>query len=235
MFENPRPARKRRLTSDAVAGAALDLIDNEGLDALSMRRLAAELQVDTMSLYRSVPDRDGMIREVVRLLLDEIDASEEPGETWIDTMRRRAFSFRDMALRHPRAFPLVARASTLEDPALACTRRLAYLVTRAGLPERLLPDVLLMDDAFTTGFLLIETDAICRGMNREPPSQVLGENEALSHVMSGMITRDAFARGLAIIYEGLLGTFVREREASSSEAPLVEDVSDSGPEAPASS
>ena len=233
MSKGPNTPRKRRLTSEAIAGAALALIDRDGLAALSMRRVAADLQVDPMSLYRTVRDRDSMVREVVRLLLDEIDASEQPGEAWVDTMRRMAFSYRDMALRHPRAFPLVAHASTVEDPALTRTRRLVYLVTGAGLPERLLPDVLLMDDAFTTGCLLIETNAICREMDKESPSPLVGEDEALLHIMSSMITREAFARGLDILYEGLQATFAREREASST--MVTSAVSDPGPDSPTSS
>jgi len=225
MSESPKAPRGRRLTGEAIAGAALALIDREGLAALSMRRVAADLQVDPMSLYRVVPDRDGMIREVVRLLLEEIDASEQPGETWVDTMRRMAFSYREMALRHPRAFPLVAHASTVEDPSLTRTRRLVYLVTGAGLPESLLPDVLLMDDAFTTGFLLIETNAICQAMDTEQSSSGAGEDEALSHLMSGMITREAFARGLDILYEGLEATFVRESQASPPAASSAEGAS----------
>jgi AcrR family transcriptional regulator len=227
--------RKKRLTSEAIARAALSLIDREGLTALSMRRVVADLQVDPMTLYRTVPDRDGMIREVTRLLLDEIDTDERPGETWIDTMHRMAFSYREMALRHPRAFPLIAHASTVEEPLLTRARRLIDLVTRAGLPESLLRDVLLMDDAFTTGFLLIETSAICRTMDADQSSPGTGKDEALSHLMSGMITREAFARGLDILYEGLKATFARETPASPLVASPADEASPPAPDPPASS
>jgi len=235
MSESPKAPRGRRLTGEGIAGAALALIDREGLAALSMRRVAADLQVDPMTLYRTVPDRDGMILEVVRLLLEEIDASEQPGETWVDTMHRMAFSYREMALRHPRAFPLIAHASTREEPMLTRARRLIDLVTRAGLPESLLPDVLLMDDAFTTGFLLIETSAACQAMDADQSSPGTGKDEALSHLMAGMITREAFARGLDILYEGLEATFARETPASPSVASPADEASPPAPDPPASS
>jgi len=80
-----------------------------------------------------------------------------------------------------------------------------------------------MDDAFTTGFLLIETDAVCRAMDASPRSAVAGENDALVQVMSSMITREAFARGLDILYEGIRATSARETPAGPSGASRTEE------------
>lgn len=234
MPKDSKKPKKRRLTPEAIASAALELIDHEGLAALTMRRVAAALRVDPMALYRSVPDRDGMIRDIVQLLLGEIDSREQPGEMWVDTMRRMAASYREMALRHPRAYPLVARMSTLEEPALTRARRLVKLISDAGLPERFVPDVLLLDDAFTTGFLLIETDAICREMDGDAHPAADARDDGLVGMMASMITPEAYSRGLDVIYEGLRATFVREQEACTSAGSPVAGASDSVPSPPKS-
>ena len=214
--------KRERLSRETIAQTALELIDREGLDALSMRRVAAELQVDPMALYRSVRDRDDLINGIVTLLLDEMDTTEQPGETWIETMRRMALSEREMALRHPRAFPLVAVTPTSEGPALAHARRTMRVVVKSGLPEHLFSDVWLVDDAFTTGFLLIETTTICREMDSGSQSRPSDNDAQLAGMMAATLTGDAFARGLDLVYEGLRATFARELGVSSSAGPAVD-------------
>ena len=125
-------------------------------------------------------------------------------------MKRMALSEREMALRHPRAFPLVAVTPTAEGPALAHARRTMRVVVKSGLPEHLFSDVWLVDDAFTTGFLLIETTTICRKMDSGSQPQVNDTDDELAGTMAATLTGDAFARGLDLVYEGLRATFARE-------------------------
>jgi AcrR family transcriptional regulator len=214
--------KRERLSRETIAQTALELIDREGLDALSMRRVAAELNVDPMALYRSVRDRDDLISDIVARLLDEMDTTEQPGETWIQTMTRMALSEREMALRHPRAFPLVAVTPTAEGPALAHARRTMRVVVKSGLPEHLFSDVWLVDDAFTTGFLLIETTTICREMDSGSQPRIDDSDDELPGIMAATLTGEAFARGLDLVYEGLRTTFARELGASSSESSTAD-------------
>ncbi|WP_081967303.1 TetR/AcrR family transcriptional regulator C-terminal domain-containing protein [Kitasatospora sp. NRRL B-11411] len=65
-----RPAPEGVLTAERIVAAAVAVADGEGLEALSMRRVAAELDVATMSLYRHVPDKDGL----VHLMMDRVFA-----------------------------------------------------------------------------------------------------------------------------------------------------------------
>ncbi|WP_033216015.1 TetR/AcrR family transcriptional regulator [Kitasatospora phosalacinea] len=65
-----RPAPEGVLTAGRIVAAAVAVADAEGLEALSMRRVAAELDVATMSLYRHVPDKDGL----VHLMMDRVFA-----------------------------------------------------------------------------------------------------------------------------------------------------------------
>ena len=72
--ERPEPARKRGLTVDRVVTAAVALADAEGIDAVSMSRVAERLGFTTMSLYRHVRSKD----ELVLLMVNE--AAGEPDE-----------------------------------------------------------------------------------------------------------------------------------------------------------
>jgi AcrR family transcriptional regulator len=161
----PRTAKPRRhlhLNRESIARAALELVDREGLPALSMRRVAAAMGVRAMNLYPYLPDKEGLVRDVVALLLSEVDLSERPGVGWEDCVLSVGASLREMALRHPHAFPLVALAR-YDDPALVSyARRVERLFAAAGLPEELLPRLASMLDPYATGYLLIATQVLSR-------------------------------------------------------------------------
>lgn len=95
--KGPRPA----LTLTQIVTAAIALADADGIEALSMRRLAAELGVGTMSLYRYVPTKD----ELLNLMLDQVLASQigrtEPGAPWRENLTAMAEKGRTMYLRYP--------------------------------------------------------------------------------------------------------------------------------------
>ena len=197
----------KRLTREAVATAALELVDQEGLHSLSMRRVAARLDVDPMALYRTVPDRNGMIGDVARLLLDEIDTTEQAGESWHQTMRRVATSERVMALRHPQAYPLVAMAPTHEDPGLSHAYRVMRLVTKSGLSEEAFFDMWIVADAWTTGFLLLETNVLVHEALRAAAGAPDQPDSDWADKMASTVSEDAFWHGLDLIYSGLAMAF----------------------------
>ncbi|TLQ45253.1 TetR/AcrR family transcriptional regulator [Streptomyces marianii] len=100
--ERPSRGPKPGLTLDRITGAAVAVADAEGLDAVSMRRVAAELGVGTMSLYRYVPGK----AELLDLMLDRVQAdslaSEPPAiADWRDAVRALAHGHRDQFHRHP--------------------------------------------------------------------------------------------------------------------------------------
>lgn len=95
-----------RLTERRVAQTALDLIDEVGIDAFTMRKLADALGVAPMSLYTYFPDKRALLSGVTQLLMAEVEApSEQLG--WREVVRRIMFSVRDIARRHPSAAVLI--------------------------------------------------------------------------------------------------------------------------------
>ena len=94
------------LTRDRVLRTALGIIDADGVDGLSMRRLAQALDRDPMTLYRYANGRQALLDGVVELVMSglTIDAT---AASWSDELRVAARSFRLMALAHPNVVPLL--------------------------------------------------------------------------------------------------------------------------------
>ena len=102
-----RPNRPR-LTRRDVLATALRLIDEEGVDALTMRRLGRALDRDPMRLYRFAASKDALLDGVVELVLEELEVpSSAPPQTWSDVLRATAHRYRRIAVRHPHVVPLL--------------------------------------------------------------------------------------------------------------------------------
>ena len=99
-------AKRRPLSRRRVLEAAVRFADREGLDALSMRKLGAELGVEAMSLYNHVPNKDALLDGMVEVLLGELEVPSERA-AWEERVREAYRGFRRLARRHPNVFPLL--------------------------------------------------------------------------------------------------------------------------------
>ena len=110
--------RKTRepLTRARVLDAAVALADAQGIPALTMRRLAAELGVEAMSLYHHLPGKAGLLDGLAEAVVEEIGAAVRAtgdGATdWRASLRRRFVAAREVMLRHPWAPALLGSALT---------------------------------------------------------------------------------------------------------------------------
>jgi AcrR family transcriptional regulator len=102
------PGAKPRLplNKERILRTGLALADADGVDSLSMRKIADELDVVPMALYRHVANKDEMLNGMVDLVVGEIDPPET-GLDWKTAMRRRILSARRMLLRHPWAASVI--------------------------------------------------------------------------------------------------------------------------------
>jgi AcrR family transcriptional regulator len=100
----------RGLDRELIVREALQLIDRDGAQGLSMRTLAHQLGAAPMALYRHVSGREDLLEAVVALLLDEVrdDLDIELAKTWQGYLQSLAHAIRRIAVDHPNAFPLVA-------------------------------------------------------------------------------------------------------------------------------
>lgn len=97
---------RRRLNREVVLQTALELVDSEGLEALSMRRLGQALNRDPMGLYRYAANRADLLDGITELVLNEL-AIFPTDPDWQAQLRRIAHDLRLLALRHPNVVPLL--------------------------------------------------------------------------------------------------------------------------------
>jgi len=93
----PRPAHSR----EQITAAAIRIADAEGLDAVTMRRLAAEIGCGTMTLYRYVPTKDHLLDLMIDATEGEVALPDVPAGDWRAGLRAVAGMQRNRLLRHP--------------------------------------------------------------------------------------------------------------------------------------
>ena len=107
----PATGRRPALTREQILTAAVAIIDAEGVDALTMRRLGQALDRNPMAIYRHASDKDALLDGVVEHVAAELITPREPDSNgngdWEAVLRRTAHTFRRVALAHPRALPLL--------------------------------------------------------------------------------------------------------------------------------
>ena len=185
--------------------AALALLDREGAEALTMRRLGGELGVEAMSLYRHVADRAALLEALADLLAAEIEPRARE-EQWADALRAFAGDLRGIARRHPAAFELVAMR-VLNTPnvlgpienVLASLRRGGFTPARAIFAYRLVA-------TYARGYALAEITGFAIDVRPEEPFPVI---RSLSRRIASEPSEANFRAGL----ETILGGLRAEREA----------------------
>lgn len=95
----PPTAERGRLNRERVLTAAVAYTDEHGLDAISMRRLAAELGVVPMALYKHVADKEALLDGMADLVLTELGPIADAGD-WRSTLRARILAARELLARH---------------------------------------------------------------------------------------------------------------------------------------
>ena len=123
----PPPGRPAALTREQVLVAALEIIDQDGVEALTMRRLGQALDRNPMGIYRHTADKDALLDGVVEHIFSELVVSREPGRDqdsgqhdgdWEAALRHTAHAFRQIARAHPNAVPLLVTRSVTGPLAL---------------------------------------------------------------------------------------------------------------------
>lgn len=124
-------AARPALTREQVLRAALDYVDELGLDALSMHKLGARLGVRAMSLYNHVEDKDDLLDGVVELLWRDMAGADDARE-WRRRLRGLADAICATVARHPAAAPLVMTRPVLPVGALRLFKAHLDALERAG-------------------------------------------------------------------------------------------------------
>ena len=125
------------LSRARIVDAALLLIDTEGLEALSMRKLGAALGVEAMSLYNHVRNKDDLLGAISDHLstevLAEFERTADAAATWQDRARAMAHAYWNLARARPRAFALVSERPIDSMNGMQMLARCLEIFTDAGL------------------------------------------------------------------------------------------------------
>lgn len=151
-------ALRTPLTRLRITTAALRYVDQHGIDSLSMHKLGAVLGVRAMSLYGHVADKDALLNGIVEVMWEEV----EPPETqdWREMICTFARSLRALALRHPRAAPLLMSRPGFPVSALRISEIVLRELRAQGVPEKLAAPLLRTTIAYGFGSALSELSCL---------------------------------------------------------------------------
>lgn len=202
------------LTRQRILDAAIEIADTEGLDALTMRRIGAQLQVKAMSLYKHVANKDEILEELVDHVVAEIELPT-PGADWKSAMRGRARSVREVFGRHSWALGLYERTENAGPAVLGNLDATIATLRAAGFSIDNAAHAFWMLDCFVYGQVVMESSMSFGGAGDVETSNVadvaetLGEHfpslaEMVLHAQQVTYsTENEFELGLDLILDGI--------------------------------
>jgi TetR/AcrR family transcriptional regulator, tetracycline repressor protein len=200
------------LNRERILAAALKLIDDAGLDALSMRKLGGVLGVDPMAVYHHIPNKEALLHAVVKQVFS-VMAVPAPEDAWQERVRQWAHAYRDIALAHPNlVLRIVSDPMAVAVAAVEANESLYAALESAGLdPGTVVRAADLIVD-FVNGFVLAHASGAAQDpaaaaafhaeLEARPADRVAVQRRLLSHpdVAGG---RDSFEFALDLIFTGL--------------------------------
>jgi TetR/AcrR family tetracycline transcriptional repressor len=126
--------RPPRVSRDQILAVALRIVDEHGLEQLTMRRLGAELGVDPMTIYGHVSDKAALFDGLIELVLAQVEVPPPTGH-WAEDLRAVARAARTTFLAHPHVVPLLGTRPPITRPAFALVEAITSILLEAGLSE----------------------------------------------------------------------------------------------------
>ncbi|MCO5969273.1 TetR/AcrR family transcriptional regulator C-terminal domain-containing protein [Actinoallomurus soli] len=213
VWSRPRGGRRPKLSREAIVAAAITIADAEGLDAVSIRRVASELGVRAMSLYTHIDAKE----DLLDLMYDEVAAEvliegELPGD-WREAFRWIAAREREAGLRHPWVFQLAGRSPRVGPNGLLHAEQSFAAASRLTDDPRAMRAIVTAIDHYLLGYTLRAQH------NREREAAGLGGIEEQPYVRSllaegrfphlkpvldaGIPAQEDFEQGLTWILDGI--------------------------------
>ncbi|HEV2782029.1 MAG TPA: TetR/AcrR family transcriptional regulator C-terminal domain-containing protein [Actinophytocola sp.] len=200
----PRP---KSLSTTRIAAAALAVIDRDGLAGLSMRAVAAELSMGTMSLYRYVTDREQLEGFVVDLVLSDVDTTRPPRASWARQVTILVERVRDAVGAHPAVVPLTMTHRHTTASLLRWSEAVLAALTDGGFtgPHRAIALRTLLK--YVIGSIQLEHLGALSGpgttaMANLPPAEFPLLAQTARHAQP-IPPDEEFRRGLSIVLRGL--------------------------------
>jgi AcrR family transcriptional regulator len=205
------------LTRELILGAGLRIVDGEGMEALSMRRLAAELGVNPMSIYHHLPGKGAVVSGLVGLVFSRMRVPPSGSLPWQERVRAYARAHREVVRSHPNlALRIVSDAAAVSEAVLLGGEPLYAALEDAGLPPAKLVRAADSVVDFVHGFALGEASNPSGEFDVGPEllarlgARSEGETPALRRVFGALGEKGArydfdagFEAGLDILLKGI--------------------------------
>jgi len=193
---------------DRIVTTALQIVDEDGADALSMRTLAQRLDSGTATLYRHFTGRADLVAHVVDMVFGsvELDIARLSTMTWQEAGKAAVHSMFDALRRHPNVAPLLAEDVPIGPNALAARERMIAFLLANGFPPALAARTYATLARFVLGFAIQLTaapdDASLSGVFRDLDPLIFPATVAVAEHIPVPLDEE-FAFGLELIIDGL--------------------------------
>ncbi|RCV47916.1 TetR/AcrR family transcriptional regulator [Marinitenerispora sediminis] len=164
-----RPRRRPRLSEERIVQAAVALLDAEGVQGFSMRRLAARLGAATMSLYEYVATKEDLFDLALDAAMGEIELPADRPPAWREELTHHAVQSRRVMRRHPWMTELVGTRPLLGPNALARSERFHAALAAAGFAGAELVAAAGAVSSYVHGYVV--TENVWRARMRDPAEE----------------------------------------------------------------
>lgn len=147
--------QRKTLSRERVLAGAVALVDEIGLEAFTIRKLAAGLSTKPMTIYHHVPSKEEIVNGMVEVVFAEIE-KPPPDQDWKPAIRRRCLSAREVLKRHPWAAPLMESRTAPGPENLGHHESVLACLRRGGLSWQMTAHAYAILDAFVYGFAFQE-------------------------------------------------------------------------------
>jgi AcrR family transcriptional regulator len=220
-MSSPRAARNT-LTRDRVMDRALALAEREGLDALTIRALAADLGVKPMAIYHYVASKDVLLDALVDRVFAEVPlprADEGDGDGWREPLADRSRAMRDLLARHRWALSVLETRAHPGPATLAAHEAVLDVLRRSGFSIEASAHAFALLDAFVFGYALQESMLEAAGLPDSPADLRAGmdlaafpriaETAELYTASPDYVFASSFEIGLGAVLDAIAGFAAR--------------------------
>jgi AcrR family transcriptional regulator len=184
----PRPARKRdAISHTAIVNAAIELLDRDGLDVLTMRHLAEELGIGAASLYWHVGSKEGLLDLVLDQVVGETKIPEPDPDRWQDQLKDVARAQRALSLRHPWVVRVSLGRVPIGPNSLRHSEHVLAILRAAGFAPHVAVQGYLLLISAVNGFTIDETGV------EDSPNVIDLPRDGESRQHAAEMARDYFA------------------------------------------
>lgn len=186
-----------------MIAAAIDVMDGEGLERLTMRRLAEQAGCAIMSVYSHVRDRDDLLDGVLERLLAEVDFHAGAGDTWASVLRRASTAYGEMVKRHPDVFALIAVARDDQPPMSSHIARGIAALTGTGISVDDAFLVFGIADAFVTGYFVSRRVAGAGNAAADTPADAVARQvDPFAWRIASLVSDEVWLQGIEVMISG---------------------------------